>query len=174
MNNKACYPYCIWYPDVAKESTYRDVAIGYPDLRYQIGRACAVGGYYDLYRALDFLPDVSIAEEARENRGNAGAQKTFRHIMSAPVRYRVMDDTTRTIHLNNPEWPAFLNADTAVVATVAASRRRYSASFQPDSHYFNITEDWGIAEEAQPRRPPSSAPPTPRSCTNPSRSTSPP
>lgn len=47
MSNKACYPYCIWYPDVATENTYRDLAIRYPDLRYQIGRACAVAGYYN-------------------------------------------------------------------------------------------------------------------------------
>lgn len=107
MSNKACYPYCIWYPDVATENTYRDLAIRYPDLRYQIGRACAVAGYYNLYRALDLLPDVSIAEEARENKGNAGAQMIFRCIMSAPMRYRVMDDATRTSTSTTLRRPPF-------------------------------------------------------------------
>lgn len=74
--------------------------------------------------------------------------------MSAPVRYRVMDDATRTVHLDNPQAPAFLNADTAVVATIKSSKRRYSASFQPDSHYINITEDWGIAEADATAAPP--------------------
>ncbi|CBF71445.1 hypothetical protein AN6781.2 [Aspergillus nidulans FGSC A4] len=36
----------------------------YPSMRYQVGRACAAAGYFDLYKELDLLPDVSIAEEA--------------------------------------------------------------------------------------------------------------
>jgi hypothetical protein len=58
------YPYCIWHPDVALENTYREVAAKYPDLRHQVGRACAVACYTHLYLELDRLPDVSIDEEA--------------------------------------------------------------------------------------------------------------
>ncbi|EAQ83139.1 hypothetical protein CHGG_10957 [Chaetomium globosum CBS 148.51] len=96
------HPYCIWYPDLATEATYEHLAMSYPDLRYQIGRACAVAGYDQLYYKLNLLPDVSITEEARENRTNPGAQHIYQHIMAAPVRYRVMDDATLTIHLHTP------------------------------------------------------------------------
>lgn len=51
---------------IAEETTYREVALPYPCMRYQIGRACAAAGYSHLYRGLDLFPDVSIAEEARE------------------------------------------------------------------------------------------------------------
>jgi hypothetical protein len=110
-------PYCIHYPDVASEEAYRDLAKRYPNIRYQIGRACAVAGYAGLYRELDLLPDVSIAEEARENRDSAGAQEIFAHIMAGPVRYRVMDDYTLTVNADRPEAPASLNAEMAVVGS---------------------------------------------------------
>jgi hypothetical protein len=58
------YPYCIWYPDVALENTHREVAAKHFDLRHQVGRACTVAGYTDLYLKLDRLPDMSIDEEA--------------------------------------------------------------------------------------------------------------
>jgi len=64
------YPYSIWHPAVAKEDRYRVLALRYPAMRYQVGRVCAVAGYYQLYQELDLLPGVSIAEEARENSGN--------------------------------------------------------------------------------------------------------
>ncbi|KAF1822712.1 uncharacterized protein K489DRAFT_401284 [Dissoconium aciculare CBS 342.82] len=60
-------PYCIWYPDLAEESTYRALAVRYPELRYQVARACAVAHYNDLYRELDILPEVHVGEEARES-----------------------------------------------------------------------------------------------------------
>ncbi|KAK4244023.1 hypothetical protein C7999DRAFT_17686 [Corynascus novoguineensis] len=140
------YPYCIWHPAIAKEDTYRELAQRYPAMRYQVGRACAVAGYSQLYRELDLLPDVSIAEEARENRGSPGARDIFEAIMAAIVRYRVMDDATRTVKLDKPEAPAFLNADTVVLPTLAV-RRKYGKQFEPDNCYLNITEDCGIDEE---------------------------
>ncbi|KAL2137665.1 hypothetical protein VTI28DRAFT_8614 [Corynascus sepedonium] len=97
-------------------------------MRYQVGRACAVAGYYQLYQELDLLP------------GNI-----FEVIMSAPVRYRVMDDATRTVKLDRPETPAFLNADTAVLSSLAVCRK-YSKQFDPDECYPNITEDLGVDE----------------------------
>ena len=55
-------PYCIWFPDLATPETYSKLAKHYPGLRYLVAPACAVGGYISLYRELDLLPDVSIAE----------------------------------------------------------------------------------------------------------------
>ena len=154
------YPYCIWYPIVAKEETYRMLAQRYPAMRYQVGRACAVAGYAQLYREFNLLPDVSIAEEARENRGNPGAQEIFASIMAAPMRYHVMDDYKRTIHLDNPKAPAFLNANTAV-STTLSTRQIHHKGFtrqtwaESETEYgpadgFNITEDWGIDIETVP------------------------
>ncbi|KAK3291961.1 uncharacterized protein B0H64DRAFT_468800 [Chaetomium fimeti] len=145
MPDEAHYPYCIWYPDLADEATYRALFERYPKMRYQIGRACAVAGYDELYSELKILPDVSIAEEARENRDNAGAQRIYQQIMAAPTRYRVMDDGIPGIQIQIPPVPAVLNADTAVRATLDV-RRQYCESFHPDNHFFNITEDHHIGE----------------------------
>jgi hypothetical protein len=57
-------------------------------MAYQVGRACAVAGYVDLYEKLDILPEVHIAEEARE----AGNSTIYEDLMSKPVRYAVMND----------------------------------------------------------------------------------
>lgn len=146
MSKRTTYPYCIWYPRVAREDTYRKISATFPEMRYQVGRACAVAGFAGLYRELDLLPDTSIAEEAREaGRANEGSGQIFEQIMSAPVRYRVMNDYDLTIELDKPKPGAFLNADTAVRATLAA-RQKFSKGFR-SWEYFNITEDWGIGEE---------------------------
>ncbi|KAJ5586660.1 hypothetical protein VI817_008128 [Penicillium citrinum] len=108
MQNPATQPYCIWYPDLASEETYREVARQYPSMRYQVGRACAAACYTDLYKELDLLPDVSIAEESREVDKDAAIYKI---IMSAPQRYVVMEDFARSVHLEAPQTPAFLNGD---------------------------------------------------------------
>ncbi|KAB5558629.1 hypothetical protein GE09DRAFT_1120101, partial [Coniochaeta sp. 2T2.1] len=60
-------PYCIWYSEVASEDTYRRLVKTYPEMAYTVGRACAVAGYDNLYQELNILPEVSIAEEARDN-----------------------------------------------------------------------------------------------------------
>ncbi|KAK0638935.1 hypothetical protein B0T16DRAFT_497128 [Cercophora newfieldiana] len=160
MEDPEHFPYCIWYPDVASEATYRALAAQYPQLRYYVGRACAVAGYVDLYRELDLLPDLSIADEARDNRHLPGAQVIFELIVSQPVWWRVMDDYNRSVSLDSPSSSRFrLNGDTAVRSTLDLKRR-----FNPDlTHpgyndgqngnnpspldtavpaYFNITEDW--------------------------------
>ncbi|KAJ5685671.1 hypothetical protein N7536_008290 [Penicillium majusculum] len=105
MQNPTTEPYCIWYPEPASEETYREVARRYPSMRYQVGRAYAAAWYTDLYKELDLLPDVSIAEEARDV-DNDGIYKI---IMSAPQRYVVMDDFTRSI--KSPPISAFLNGN---------------------------------------------------------------
>jgi hypothetical protein len=105
-------PYCIWHPDVASEDTYRQLVRRYPEMAYQVGRACAVAGYTELFLELDILPEISIAEEARAVEGNSDT--IFRHIMTKPARYRIMNDYTRTVSTTMPTQPAFLNGDTAV------------------------------------------------------------
>lgn len=109
MQNPATQPYCIWYPDLASEETYREVARQYPSMRYQVGRACAAACYTDLYKELDLLPDVSIAEESREVDKDKDAE-IYKIIMSAPQRYVVMEDFSRCV-LETPRTPAFLNGD---------------------------------------------------------------
>ncbi|KAI8174693.1 hypothetical protein K4K53_007742 [Colletotrichum sp. SAR 10_77] len=127
-------PYCIWYPDVASEQTYYKLHQRYPQMRYQIGRACAAAGYISLYKQLDLLPD----------------------------KWSVMDDYTRSILLENPPPARYgLNGDTAVRSTLTL-RRRYEkpglfsrfgeGNYRPLEYgehvppYFNITEDWNIDE----------------------------
>ena len=149
LHDKAWHPYCIHYPRVASEDTYRRLASAFPDLRYQVGRACAVAGYSQLYDELDIFPDVCIAEEARENREESateGAQRIFERIMAAPTRYGVMNDYSRTIDMDNPKPGACLNADTQVLAMLQ-HRRRFAERFKTPWLYFNITEDEGINEE---------------------------
>ncbi|KAH0383237.1 hypothetical protein KCU89_g17422, partial [Aureobasidium melanogenum] len=46
-------PYCIWHPQIASEDTYRRLVQVNPHMVYQVGRACAVAGYLDLYKELD-------------------------------------------------------------------------------------------------------------------------
>ncbi|KXJ93529.1 hypothetical protein Micbo1qcDRAFT_161542, partial [Microdochium bolleyi] len=148
------WPYCIWYPDIAPEDTYRKLATVVPAMRYQVGRACAVAGYADLYHELDdLLPDPSIAEEARES-PHEGSRVIFDTIMASPARYAVMDDYNLTVTLDSPAPGAVLNADTAVLSTLSAGY-----SFAKDIHraapqyYFNITEDLGLGlERRDPKR----------------------
>ncbi|KAJ5219932.1 hypothetical protein N7468_009136 [Penicillium chermesinum] len=108
MDDSATQPYCIWYPELASIKTYREIACRFPSMRYQVGRACAAASYTDLYRELDLLPDVSIAEEAREVDTNA---EIYKMIKSASQRYAVMDDFTRSVNLESPQTPAFLNGN---------------------------------------------------------------
>ncbi|KAF9871576.1 hypothetical protein CkaCkLH20_10987 [Colletotrichum karsti] len=134
-------PYCIWL-EIASEETYRKVFHRYPDMRYQVGRACAAAGYDTLYDELDLLPDVSIAEEAREA-GNDGSRRIFDKIMSHAVRYAVMDDYTRTINTSDPTPGACLNGDTAIRASLLSDDDAEITDEMRDPHYFDITEDIG-------------------------------
>ena len=109
-------PYCIWHPSLATEETYRQLSRIYPSMRYQVGRACAAAGYDTLYAELELLPDVSIAEEARESvTGGIGSSTIFRQIMQSSIRYSIMNDYKRSIHFDAPKGPAFLNGDTQVL-----------------------------------------------------------
>ncbi|KAF0323526.1 hypothetical protein GQ607_009207 [Colletotrichum asianum] len=135
-------PYCIWYPDIAIEETYRELSRRYPGMRYQVGRPCAVAGYNKLYDELQLLPDVSIAEEAEDN-NNAYTRDA---IVSKPVRYAIMNDYTRTIDVEAPRAGACLNGDTSVRSSLEKKRPLHHDTdefdFLEDSnHYFDIQED---------------------------------
>jgi hypothetical protein len=150
------FPYCIWHPDVASEDTYRELARRYPQMAYHIGRACAVAGYTDLYVDLQILPEVHIAEEARE----CGNKAIFDAIMANPVKYSVMNDYNRSVDIANPRC-APLNGDTAVRSSLE-NKQKYQEPFLTNEEeddkddympwsnpgynkrLFNITEDWGI------------------------------
>lgn len=106
-------PYCIWHPEVASQDTYRKLWQQYPDMSYEIARACAVANYVELYLEMNLLPDVSVAEESRAS----GSMKIYEAIMRNPVRYRIMNDYTREITLQEPKL-ALLNDDTAIVSTL--------------------------------------------------------
>ena len=81
-------PYCFWHPNLPSEETLWAVFSRYqarfPSLRYNLGRAYTAAGYGSLYRELDLLPAVAIAEEAQDNKVNGQAiyelivpQRTF-------------------------------------------------------------------------------------------------
>ena len=135
------FPYCIWYPSLAKESTYRELARRYPQMKYQVGRACAVAGYTELYRELNLSPEVHIAEEARGN----GGEEIFNDIIAHSEKLSLMDDYTATIISDPPKrGTAFVNGDTAVRSSLEL-KRRYHEQALPQSErdcYFNITEDF--------------------------------
>ncbi|TQW00739.1 hypothetical protein IF1G_00670 [Cordyceps javanica] len=115
--DKTRVPYCIWHPEFAMEETYRSLVAAYPSMRYQVGRACAAAGMDKLYAELDLLPDVTIAEEARESKTQGGSI-IYDKIMSAPCRYAIMNDYERSINMSDPAGPAFLNGDTNVLRTL--------------------------------------------------------
>jgi hypothetical protein len=152
-------PYCIWHPDVASQSTYRRLVQRFPQMAYQVARACAVAGYTDLYLELDVLPDVHVAEEARE----CGSTAIFSHIMAAPIRYTVMNDYTRTVDRSSAK-PADLNGDTSVRWMLDVKQEFTHADVMDDDdfglfhtdgfeeNYFNITEDMNIGEEEEASR----------------------
>ncbi|DAA79024.1 TPA_exp: Uncharacterized protein A8136_2809 [Trichophyton benhamiae CBS 112371] len=141
------HPYCIWNPDIAAEDTYRQLAQRFPSMRYQVGRACAAAGYDGLYAELDLLPDVSIAEEARESE-TPGGQAIFKMIMAAPYRYAIMNDYDLSINLDSkdPGAPAFLNGHTTV-----RWKLQHRKELQEKAYNFRIwrarTWKWSIEED---------------------------
>ncbi|CAG8903904.1 unnamed protein product [Penicillium egyptiacum] len=150
-------PYCIWHPDVPDEGALRALVQRYPQMLYHAARACAVAGYIDLYKELDPLPEVHVAEEASYasvERSNKGSQEIYQRTTSQQVKFAIMNDYTRTVDINDPRV-AFLNGDTAVFSSLGGGREhvdpkeisyfyREPGDRHYTSNYFNITEDWGI------------------------------
>ncbi|EWZ84452.1 hypothetical protein FOWG_12247 [Fusarium oxysporum f. sp. lycopersici MN25] len=118
-------PYCFWHPDVPSQGTLRQLLKNYPTLfmRYKVGRACAAGGYEELYKELDdLLPDVAVTEEARDN---------------LPVSKGIYDMVM---------VGAFLNGDTCVRSTLEKRQPVHHEIFPPP---FDITEDWCLAADGK-------------------------
>ncbi|KAF5986190.1 hypothetical protein FCOIX_1678 [Fusarium coicis] len=93
-------PYCICHPDMATEDTYRSIASSLP--------TCAIRS-----AELDLLPEVSIAEEARESKTDGG-KLIYDEIMSFKYRYAIMGGFKRTVELIDHACPAYLNGKTEV------------------------------------------------------------
>ncbi|EAA35408.1 hypothetical protein NCU02022 [Neurospora crassa OR74A] len=144
MKTDGAKPYCFWHPDTPSEKTLRRLVKEYPDMAYLVGRACAVAGYDELYHELGLLPEVSIAEEAREQSAisnNPGCKAIFEHIMKQPVCYAVLDDYTRTINHENPQCPAFMNGDTAVLSTLDVTVGPEDYWTEWPGSYFNLDNE---------------------------------
>jgi hypothetical protein len=145
IKSEAETPYCIWHPQIASEDTYRRLVQVNPHMVYQVGRACAVAGYLDLYKELDVLPEVHIAEEARE----CGHMEVYDMIMSEPVRYDIMNDYACTV-ASTPVPGAYLNGDTAVYRSL---KRRQSlppdGPWQGDDDDENSSFTWHPGYEEQ-------------------------
>ncbi|KLO90242.1 Uncharacterized protein LW93_5699 [Fusarium fujikuroi] len=138
-------PYCFWHPDVPTQETLRQLLKVHPTMfmRYKIGRACAAGGYAELYKDLDLLPDVAIAEEARDNL--PASQGIYDLVMGAKSLYRVMDDYNLCL-FDEAEAGVFLNGDTCVRSTLDKGQPVHHEIFPPS---FDITEDWCLAADGE-------------------------
>lgn len=114
-------------------------------MQYQVGRACAAGGYTSLYLELDLLPDVAIAEEARDNR--TSGQAIYESIINSPTRWSCMDDYNRCLH-SPLRSGAYLNGDTCVRSmlnqTLPVGKSTFLVMRRPT---FDITEDWCLDAE---------------------------
>jgi hypothetical protein len=82
-------PYCIWYPETAKEDTYRKLYKIHPEMAPMIARACSVAGYINLLREMDFPPEIHCLKDA-----STDEVKQFM-LRKKPVS--LMDDNLRTI-----------------------------------------------------------------------------
>ena len=148
LDDPALIPYCIWHPEVPSEDTCRRLVERYPNMAYHVARVCAVGGYTKLYKELDILPDVHVAEEARDS----DSDEIFQDIVSRPVRFSVMNDYTQTIDWSDPQV-AELDGNTAVRWTLEAKQKFSEPGFEHrelpgfEIHMFNITEDMSVGIE---------------------------
>ncbi|KAL0475848.1 hypothetical protein QR685DRAFT_594318 [Neurospora intermedia] len=105
MEKEEEFPYCFWHPDLPSEQTLRQLLVRYgetrPAIQYQVGRVCAMAGYTALYDELDLLPEVAIAEEARDSSA-PGSKAIYESIMRQPARYSIMDDYALKIRTEDP------------------------------------------------------------------------
>lgn len=62
--------YCIWYPTLALEDTYKSLYTYKPHLRQQIAHACCVAHYNDLYKQINHIPEINILKEAYDVANN--------------------------------------------------------------------------------------------------------
>lgn len=145
MEQPEDFPYCIWYPDIAEEATYREIARRYPRMKYEVGRACAVAGYTELYRELELLPEVHIAEEDRDNQ----SLQIFEDIMAHRETFDITDDFARSVNQDPLTYrQSYLNAETAVRSSLEIRREFHETTdgtnFKYQNKAFDITEDFGV------------------------------
>lgn len=131
MDDPDSRPYCFWHPDLPSESTLQKLVEKYPDIAYQVGRVCAIAGYNGLYKTLNILPEIAIAEEAQD-RGNT---VIYDLIMKETLRWKVFNDYK--LRMLQP-IPAGLNRDTALYKSLA-----FQQSFsEPDSEWYVCCEEF--------------------------------
>ncbi|KAK7427574.1 hypothetical protein QQZ08_005849 [Neonectria magnoliae] len=146
-------PYCFWYPDIPSEDTLRQLLRhnSGKSMAYQVGRACAAGGYASLYKQLDLLPDASIADEARDSRAS-GSKEIYDSIVQQPCRYAIMDDYSRIVR-DTPIPMAFLNGNTCTRSTLSRKKVIYNDCID-SSHLLepvlDISEDWNLDVDGVP------------------------
>ncbi|KAF5588398.1 hypothetical protein FPCIR_7156 [Fusarium pseudocircinatum] len=90
---------------------------------------------------LDLLPDVAIAEEARDSL--PASQGIYDLVINSRNLYRVMDDYNLCL-FNEPESGAFMNGDTCVRSTLDKRQSVHHEIFPPP---FDITEDWSLGAD---------------------------
>ncbi|OIW29065.1 hypothetical protein CONLIGDRAFT_406904 [Coniochaeta ligniaria NRRL 30616] len=145
-------PYCFWHPDIPTEETLRELLARYPGsaaMRYKVGRACAAAGFTALFRELDILPDVAIAEEALDAADKG--REIYEFIVAQPVRYAVMDDYNLVVR-RDPVAGACLNGDTCVRSTLEKRQSIIDSVYGHevsvlDRPLLDITEDWRVDVE---------------------------
>ena len=125
-----------------RRPTYRELVKRYPQLKYQVGRACAVAGYTDLFRGLNLVPEVHLAEEARDN----SSSQIFEDIMTHRDKFSIMNDYNLSVSDETCSHPLqCLNGDTAVRSSLDIkrkfSREKHGFWLKSEDIYFNITED---------------------------------
>ncbi|THY07456.1 hypothetical protein D6D02_07229 [Aureobasidium pullulans] len=156
MNHQEEFPYCIWYPSTPDRDTCRKLIAQYPWMKYQVGRVCAVASYDDLYKELDILPEVGIAEEAREN----GSEAIYSAIVKQAVKYAVFNDYSNSLVLENPPISP-MNGNTCVTTLLESKqsfkRPRAKSILKADingfeSRLFDICEDMSVdVKRSEPR-----------------------
>lgn len=120
-------PYCIWYPEVLEEDTLRALAQRYPDKLYEAARACAVAGYIDLYKELDPLLEVHVAEETgytSMQKSSNSSEQIYHHLLSQPVKFEIMNNYTRTVNIARRQV-ASLTGDTVAYSSLTARSKYY-------------------------------------------------
>jgi len=93
---------------------------------------------------LDLLPDVSIAEEARDS----GATAIFDIIITSGTRYALMHDYEQTVNDEIHPKEACLNGDTAVRSMLNVKQKFQRDSILPayQDRWPDVTEDMSIDE----------------------------
>ncbi|KAK1778150.1 hypothetical protein QBC45DRAFT_414940 [Copromyces sp. CBS 386.78] len=159
MEKEEEFPYCFWHPDLPSEQTLRQLIARYgetrPAIRYQVGRVCAMAGYTALYDELDLLPEVAIAEEARDS-STPGSKAIYESIMRQPTRYSIMDDYALKIRTEDPRPGAFLMGNTCTRQTLAKYLMPPGNFFNPHTipaPIFDITEDRNLSPDKNAPRP---------------------